>query len=156
LASWNPIMHMRMLLSLSLAAILTAPLGALPPAPPPPAEYDLIIRYRIDAARTERILQFRAIVHYLDSIGFQKHPSENANDAEDRTATEMSGQIASANVRKILAESHIRTIMLFAKGVKAPEADQLVRVDLELTAGLRQDLQQQLYDQTRTVLRDLG
>jgi hypothetical protein len=156
LASWNPIMHTRMLLSLSLVAILTTPLGALPPAPPPPAEYDVIIRYRIDAARTERIVQFRALVQYLESIGFKKDPSENENEEEDRTATEMTGHISSTNVRKILAESHIRTIMLFSKGVKAPEADQLVRVDLELTAGLRHDLQQQLYDQTRSVLRDLG
>lgn len=149
-------MHNRMLLSLSMVAILAAPLSALPPAPPPPAEYDVIIRYRIDAARTERLVQFAEMMRYLESIGFNKDPSENENEPEDRAATEMTGHIASANVRKILAEPHVRTIMLFAKGVKPPEADQLVRVDLDLTSGLKQGLQQRLYDQTRAVLRDMG
>src|SRR5258708_39671039 len=120
-------MYMRMLLSVSLAAVLSAPLTASQPrlpSPPPPDEYDVVIRYRIDAARTERIIQFREMIRYLEAIGFKKDPSENENEAEDRAAIEMTGRIASANVRKILAESHIRTIMLFAKGVKAPEADQ--------------------------------
>jgi hypothetical protein len=150
-------MHTRTLVSLSLAVLLAAPLPAQVPAPKPPAEYDVVIRYRIDAARTERIIQFREMIRYLESIGFKKDPSENENEPEDRFAVEMTGSIASTNVRKILAEPHVRTILLVAKGVSLPaEADQSVRTDLELTSGLKEGLQEKLYDQTRTVLRSLG
>jgi hypothetical protein len=149
-----------MLPSMFLAALLAAPLFADPPSPPrPPApdEYDVIIRYRIDAARTERIIQFRAMMRYLESIGFDKDPSDNENEVEDRTATEMTGHIKSANARKILLEPHIYTIMLYPKGAKLPtEADQLVRVDLGLKANLKQELQDKLYNQTREVLRSIG
>ncbi|HMF14692.1 MAG TPA: hypothetical protein VKE94_20390, partial [Gemmataceae bacterium] len=152
-------MHARPLLSSFLLAILATPLLAQALAPKPPAEYDVIIRYRIDAARTERILQFREMVRYLESIGFKKDPSENENEEEDRFAVEMTGTIASSNVRKILAEPHVRTILLVAKGVKLPteaEADQFVRTDLDLASGLKDSLQDKLYDQTRAVLRSLG
>src|SRR5262249_60357388 len=47
---------------------------AQPVAPPPPKEYDVQIRYRILAARNERIVQFNAMVGYVESIGFRKEP----------------------------------------------------------------------------------
>ncbi|HMF12922.1 MAG TPA: hypothetical protein VKE94_11470, partial [Gemmataceae bacterium] len=150
-------MYTRSILSLSVAAILAAPLPAQVPAPKPPAEFDVVIRYRIDAARTERILQFRELIRYLESIGFKKDPSENENEPEDRTAVEMTGSIASGNARKILAEPHVRTILLVPKGAKLPtEADQFVRTNLELTSGLQEGLQAKLYEQTRAVLRSIG
>jgi hypothetical protein len=150
-------MYMRMLLSLSLPAVLAVPLTASPPGPPPPDEYDVIIRYRIDAARNERVTQFREMMRYLESIGFDKDPSENENEVEDRTATEMTGHIKAADARKILLEPHIRTIMLYAKGAKLPaDVEQFVRVDLGLTANLEERLQHNLYNQTRDVLRTLG
>jgi hypothetical protein len=150
-------MDTRKILALFLAAVLTTPLVAGPSSPPPPDEYDVIIRYRIDAARTERIIQFRAMMRYLESLGFDKDPSENENEVEDRTATEMTGHIKSANARKILLEPHIRTIMLYPKGANLPaDAEQFVRVDLGLTADLKEDLQHKLYNQTGEVLRSLG
>jgi hypothetical protein len=150
-------MHKQLLLGLGVAATLFGALTAGPPAPPPPAEYDVIIRYRIDAARTERIKQFFEMTRYLESIGFKKDPTENEDEPADAAATEMTGTIASANVRKILAERHVRTIMLFAKGTKPPaDGKQLVRVDLSLTSGLNPELQQRLYGQTRTALADIG
>src|SRR5262249_27073120 len=117
-------MHTRLLLSVPVGIVISALLLASPPAPPPPAEYDVIIRYQIDAARTERLVQFAEMIRYLESIGFKKDPSENETEAEDRTATEMTGHIASENARKILREPHVRTIMLFPKGAKLPEANQ--------------------------------
>src|SRR5262249_53566253 len=138
-----------------VATLVAATLSAQPPSPPPPVEYDVIIRYRIDAARTERIVQFRQMVRYLESIGFSKDPSENENEAEDREATEMTGHIASANMPKILAEPHVRTIMLFPRGAKLP-SEGSVRVGVDITAGLRPDLQRTLFTQTRNVLKQVG
>jgi hypothetical protein len=131
-------------------------LASLVPAGPPD-NYDVVIRYRIDAARTERIVQFFEMTRYLESIGFKKEPSPNENEPADATVTEMTGSIASGNLRKILRERHVLTVMAFPQGTKPPaEGDQLVRVDLELASGMKTDIEQRLYAQTRSVLRDIG
>jgi hypothetical protein len=147
---------LKRILILSMLITATA-VEASPPGPPPPAEYDVIIRYRIEASRTERIIQFREMTRYLESIGFKKDAPLNEDEAADASVTEMTGHIASANAHKILAERHVRAIMLFPQGKEMPKDEkQLVRVDLELTSGLKADLQYLLYAQTRGVLQDLG
>jgi hypothetical protein len=151
-------MHMRTLLGLTMLAFLAglAP-AAEPTAPPPPAEYAVILRYQIEAARNERLVQFHEMVRYLESIGFKKDPARNENEAEDPTATEMTGSIASANARKLLGARHVRTVLLFAKGSKVPtEGDKPVRANLELTSGLPADLQTKLFAQVRQVLASIG
>ena len=58
------------LLSLVAAALLTAETQAQRIAPPPPASYDVQCRYRIRVGRNERIVQFREMVRYFESIGY--------------------------------------------------------------------------------------
>jgi hypothetical protein len=150
-------MFMRSFVTVSAALILVGVVAAQPAAPAPPATYEVVIRYRIDAGRTERIVQFREMTRYLESIGFKKEPSPNENEPADPTVTEMAGSIASANLRKILQERHVRTVLAFPQGTKPPmDGNQLVRVDLELTSGMKADIEQRLYAQTRAVLGDIG
>src|SRR5438874_7273142 len=70
-----------------------------PLAPAAPARYDVRIRYRINAARNQRIAQFFAMVRYFESIGFHKDPGPE-QEPEDPTETLITGSIASTNARR--------------------------------------------------------
>ena len=45
------------------------------PAPPPPKEYNVEIRYQIYTDPNQRIAQFQDLVLFLESIGFHKKPA---------------------------------------------------------------------------------
>jgi hypothetical protein len=129
---------------------------AQPAAPPPPDEYRVQIRYRIRAAGVERLAQYRALTRYLKSIGFQKDPGPE-DEGEDPEQTRMTGTIASGNALKILIDPHVQPILLMPRGYELPaEADQSVKVQLGLRAGLPLDRQGLLADQVRSLLRELG
>jgi hypothetical protein len=140
---------------------LAAPAFAQPAVPKPPAEYDVVLRYRIDAFRTEHIVQFDQMVQYLNSIGFQK-TSEFEDERESRAIDKMQGVIASASARQLLTERHVKTILLIPRGAKIfadpekPNPDQPLRVQLELGTLLDPTRQPVLADQVREVLGKLG
>ncbi len=132
--------------------------AAAPPAPLPPESYDVQISYRINAFRNERLTQYYEMMNYLRKIGFQRDPTEVVpeNEPEDAARTRLRGTIPSGRVPDLLAERHIRSILLIPHGAKLPEDNtQLVRVDLELSSGLNPLGQYQLWDQTFEVLAGL-
>lgn len=142
---------------LSLVLLLDGSRGlAQPAAPPPPKEYRVQIRYRIRAAGPERIGRYRALLRYLESLGFQREGAlEDA--AEDPDQTRMTGTIASRNALKILMDPHVQAILLLPQGFELPaEGDQPVKVQLRLKAGLPLDRQRLLADEVRSLLRELG
>src|SRR6516162_62960 len=104
----------RKLLLSSLAIFLAAARsqGGFP-APPPPKDYDVEIRYQIYAGRNQRIAQFRAMMAYLESIGFHKNPAADPHyEEEDTEETRMSGTIASTNLKKILLERYVKALLI--------------------------------------------
>jgi hypothetical protein len=127
-----------------------------PAAPPPPPEYRVQIRYRIRAAGVGRLAQYRALIRYLESIGFRKDAGvEEA--AEDSEQTRMTGTIASSNALKILMDPHVQAILLVPPDYQLPaEADQAVKVQLGLKAGLPLDRQRLLADEVRGLLHESG
>jgi hypothetical protein len=155
-----PALFLRRFLPLGILGILMgvrpAPADVL--APPPPKEYDVEIRYQIYAGRNERIVQFRELVRYLESIGFRKNPAPNPEaEIQDPNETRMSGTIASDRVRQILLDRHVKSLLLKPAGFKLPEdPNQPVKVQLELASGLPLDRQRLLADQVREKLRLLG
>jgi hypothetical protein len=142
-----------------LAGCVVLGLRAEVPAPPPPATYDVLIRYRIDALRNERVVQYFAMMRFLKSVGFERDPEEEVppSEPEDVKAPPLHGFIPSANARKLLAERHVRTVRLMPKGAQLPEDKaQPVRVHLELATGFSPKIQRVLADQVRQVLSTLG
>jgi hypothetical protein len=128
------------------------------PGPPPPAEYQVVLRYRIHAGRTERLKQYFALLEYLERVGFQKDPGDDG-EPEDTTHNQMTGKIASANARRLLDNPHIKTLLLLPPGFKLPtpeEADAPVKVRIDLVGGFPPHQQRLLSEQTKELLRELG
>jgi len=139
------------------AAICGLAPGA-PAAPPPPATYDVVVRYRIVAFPNERVAQFNAMMKDLAARGFRRDPADEpvVNEPSDTTATRLRGSIAAAKVRSLLLDRHVRELLLIPSGEKLPDdANRPVRVTIELTTGLPPDRQQLLHTQTAVVLDSL-
>jgi hypothetical protein len=135
---------------------LAPPAFAQPPQPAPPKEYDVQLRYRLQASRNDRIPQFDALVKYLESVGFQKDAGPT-DERENALYDRMTGRIASGNVRELLKASAVRSLLLFPAGHQLPEdLDQPVKVSLQLSAGRALEPQRVLFEQVRDQLRDIG
>lgn len=148
----------RTFLPAAVPLVLGCLVGAAPLAPPPPATYDVVVRYRIDAFSNERIVQFNAMLKDFAARGFRRDPNEEPppDEAIDVKATRLRGTVPAANARALLLDRHVRTILLLPAGVKLPEdANQLVRVDIELSRGLSPDRQRLLHSQTVEALGTL-
>jgi hypothetical protein len=150
-------MTSRRAILLLIAVALGSPLFAADlSAPPPPAEYDVQIRYQIDAFRNERLPQYFAMMRYFESLGFQRKGEPEDGEPENPRHTLLAGTIPSKTARKLLAERHVRSVLLLPKGtVLAADAAEPVRVHLELAGGLSPERQGELAEQVRSVLRDM-
>lgn len=142
------------------AVVLLAVSGARaaePAAPPPPTEFDVVIRYRIDAPPVQRVPQYEAMMKYLASVGFKRTSPASDTEPEDAAATELAGTIAGTSARKLLGERHVKTVLLVPHGAKLPpEPTQLVRVSLELTRTANPSQQRVLDEQVRAVLKSIS
>jgi hypothetical protein len=144
------------LFAVLLPAASRSATGAARAAPPPPKQYDVAIRYRIDAGRTDRLAQFDEMLRYLGAAGFKAEPGQE-EDALDPYATRLQGTIASADVRKLLREPHVQALLLKPAGSALPEDPAApVKVQLELADGFPPDRQRLLADEIRPKLAQLG
>ncbi len=144
-------------LSLAAALLLAPPLPAQRVAPPPPPTYDALIRYRIRAGGNERIAQFFAMTRYLESVGFQRRPSDDPSEPVDVTADRLYGTLPSNKLRDVLLEPHVRTVLLAPAGYKPPDdPTQRVLVQITLAGGLIPERQRDLYFQSLDHLAGLG
>jgi hypothetical protein len=153
-------------LGVAALAVAVGTVAAAPPAtPPPPKQYDVHIRYRIDAGRPERLKQYFELMKFLSSAGFTIDPNLD-DDPGDPYETRLRGTIASANVarlfadpqtRRAFADSRIRSLLLLPAGFKVPEdPGARVKVQMELTGGLAPSRQRVFADQLRAKLVLLG
>jgi hypothetical protein len=145
-----------LLITLFLSPMAAGLVHAQPAAPPPPKEYRVVISYRIRAPLNQRIAQFLALTRYLETIGFHKNPGPE-NEAEDAEQTRMTGTNPSANALKILAERHVRSILLIPAGYELPaQAEQPIKVRMNLGGKLVLPRQHLLAEQTVDLLRKVG
>jgi hypothetical protein len=131
---------------------------AQPAAPAPPKEYQVQIRYRIQAGRNERVRQFYPMVEFFEALGL-KRDDVRANEAEDATLNRMTGTISSAKARRLLEEPHVKSLLLMPPGFKLPgvaEQDNPVKVQIELVGGLPPGQQRLLSEQVRERLKAFG
>ncbi len=126
--------------------------------PKPPENYDVEFRYRIEAGRNERIVQFTDMMKFLKSIDFKQTVNDDSDlDIFNPDAERMSGTIPSATARRLLEEPHIQTVYLAPEGFKPP-ADEKDRIKLllELNTGFTPDRQQVYGLQIKQVLAGFG
>ncbi len=123
------------------------------PAPPPPKLYDVEIRYSIEAARNDRVAQYRELLKTLKSLGFVLDESKvEDTDPEDVRATRLYGTVPTDKATQLWQVRSVRSVLL-----KPPEfkAD-VVRVQLTLNPMPSPGRQRELSDQLGQVLAGLG
>ncbi len=123
--------------------------------PAPPAEYDAHIRFRIRTPMPAWLDRFDEMHGYLKTLGFQRDARPN-DEPEDPIIDRLSGTIPSANARKALLHSSVRSILLIPRGWKLPASTDRVRASLELATGLPIERQKVLSDQCRERLAGIG
>ena len=65
-------MMSRLKLLIATLVLFPATVNAQVVSPTPPAEYEVRVRYQINAFRNERLTQYFALSKYLDEIGDRK------------------------------------------------------------------------------------
>lgn len=150
-------MLLRPILAFAAVLLLNASALAERIAPAPPADYDVQVRYRIRAGSQQRIEQFRAMVKYLESIGFKRIVSEDPNEPADTNAERLYGSLPSSRVAELLKEPHIREVLLTPAGYRLPEdPEKRVLVQLKLVETLSTNRQRELYFQSLAKLAQIG
>jgi hypothetical protein len=149
-----------LLSSLAIVLVLAGSLRAADPvAPPPPAEYRVLFRYSLAASRNTHVAQFDAMMAYLKSIGFKLELAPDADAEflrEDASVNWLVGTIPSSQARKMLAEPHVRALLLLPAAAKPPEGMNPVRVQVELRGGMTIRNQQAQAAQALGLLQALG
>jgi hypothetical protein len=148
------------LLFLTLAPAGPAAAQPRPPAPPPPAKYKAEVRYRINAPRDQHVAQFDALVDHLEKLGFEfvppleeLPPTVRADPSRDV----LTGLVPSENALKVLNHPTVAAVLLLPPDYKLPDqAEQPVRVQLELLSGYSPDQQLRLINQVRVLLQHFG
>jgi hypothetical protein len=151
-------MHTRLLPLAFAAFALGTVLAADPAAPPPPAEYDVAVRYRINAFSNERIVQYNEMMRYLGRLGFRRNADEDVpeDEAVDVNASLLRGTVPAGRLPALLTERHVRAVRAMPKGQELPKDKAArVRVDLTLSDGLPPDRQRLFAQQTRQALASL-
>lgn len=151
---------MRLLLTASIAFLAIVFLAgpdtrAQIKTPKPPDTYDVQIRYRIQADRNERVLQFDEMSKFFAGLGFKETETDDSDLAPfDPSAERMIGTVPSKNARELLDDRRVQTILLAPAGYKLPEKpDEPVRVRVELATN-RDQLA--LFNQVSIALSRLG
>jgi hypothetical protein len=139
-----------------LGALAVGPALAEAPQPAPPKEYDVQLRYRIRAARNERIVQYFTFIKFLEEVGFRRDPGPE-NEPELIDFNRMTGKIAAANVRRLFDDRRVKSLVLFPAGYQLPEDGSTpVKVQIEIVGGRPVDTQRLLYEQVKEKLGKLG
>jgi hypothetical protein len=123
--------------------------------PKPPDTYDVQIRYRIQADRNERVLQFDEMTKFFGTLGFKETETEESDLAPfDPAAERMIGTVPSKNARELLNDRRVQTILLSPAGYKLPEKpDEPLHVRIEISPN-RDQLR--LFKQVEIALGKLG
>jgi hypothetical protein len=145
----------RALLGLLLFALAFPASGAEPKVPPPPAEYDALVRFWVEGFRNQRARSVQELKNTLQNEGFREDADE-AVDPLDPGATYLHGTIPGKNARQMLEQRFVRAIRLVPKSVPLPEKGKPVRVVLDLAGGMALEQQRQLAQQVRQTIRAFG
>lgn len=128
--------------------------------PPRPEKVAVLIRYQIRTELNQRIVQHRAFIRYLESLGFvddRRDEEERAVDAIDPAAVRLQGVIPAAQVFKVLEHPAIQTVLFAPEGFAwTAQGDTVVPVRIGLRTGLSPRQQQLLHRQVLERLQLFG
>jgi hypothetical protein len=114
----------------------------------------VLIKYRIDARADVRIRQYQEMNDALRAAGFVRtDPDVPEEEAADPRADTMTGTLPSASVPKVVAQRHVRNLLIWPEESKMPAPDTLVRVDVYLDTGGTSEYRRR---QARRVVAELG
>jgi hypothetical protein len=149
-------MRCRFLATVSVACVFLFSFSLACAAPPAPAEYHVVLRYQIRAARAARLARFHDLLQQLARLGFRADEGmEEA--AEDTEQTQLSGTIPAAGARRLFTIPQIRSALLAPADHPLPtDSDQRVRIECQLVPGLPLPQQRLLAEQTRTLMEVIG
>src|SRR5437764_5026458 len=142
----------------ALAVLLGAALADAQPKDEPrvkepkrPDKLDIQIRYRIRAAREERVKQFLALERFLAGLGFvdrRKDDPDRDLDALDPTHERLVGTIPSEKVLDVLNDPRVLNILFAPAGYPYPDSpDKPVPIRVVIRDGLIPVQQQVLHGQ---------
>src|SRR2546421_83380 len=102
-----------LLIAVALPALAQPP---RPPSPPEPARFDIDIRYRIDAFRTERARQFKEFTAQLKDLGFERDPDDDARgednlEFENLKEMRMLGSVPAEAVRRVARLRNVLSVL---------------------------------------------
>lgn len=158
-------MHTRLGLRLLVAALLAGsilsaapPEQPAPPAPPvvpapqPTEQAQVVVRYRIEAARNERLARYFRLMDDLAKAGFVRDPKDEPSQIEPENVqhTRLQGTLPRAAVARVLRQPDVQALLLIPVGQAA--GDKQVRVELRLRPGLAGPQQRDLHAQARQAL----
>ena len=128
--------------------------------PPPPAKYDVQIRYRLGAGRDERAKQYRELEARLTSLGFvrTRRPGDDL-DILDPNAERFQGTLPPAAVLRLLDDPKIQTVLFQpapVNGGDPPPAPAASVVRVGIPGGLQTTEQLKFHRQVVAQLGRLG
>ena len=148
------------LLGLFVSATTIGACAAQPARPAPPAKYKVLLRYDIIAPRDEHVIQYDSLIEHLKSQAFEFDPpleKRPRTDREDPTKNRMVGLVPSGKLLSLLRHPSVGALLVMPVDYKLPEdANQPVRVKLELASNLHPAAQKELANQSRVLLDGLG
>lgn len=150
---------MRVCLTVSIVLAMS-PLVAFGQAKSPaaPAKYHVDLRYKIATEINQRVRDYRELTAALTKLGFIPVEREDADlDQFDPTAERLSGTIPSAEAKKLLEISAIKTSILRDAESKLPDdAKAPVHIRVTIASGLSLPEQHVFHDQVAAQLSRLG
>ncbi len=144
--------------ALSLPTITTAQTAKAPrpTRPPIPKTYAVKLRYQINAARDQHVLQFDAMIRNLKGLGFEFAPplSELPNTIrEDRAIDTLTGYIPGKKALNLLRVPRIVSVRLRPSDFDLPkDPRERVLVELDVASGFSPKQQLEFLDQLRALL----
>ncbi len=131
------------------------------PGPPPPPRYQIVLRYRIAAARDQHVVQYDALIAHLKALDFEFDSPLDKNpetDREDRSKNTLRGTVPSDQVLKILRNPNVASVLVLPVEFEYPpkDLDAVVRIHLELAGGFGVERQRELAEQVKAILHALN
>lgn len=143
-------------LFLALPVLAQSSIDPRPASPPPPAKYQVKLRYRIPTARALHVEAYDKLIADLQKLGFEFQPPLEElpdTDRENPGQNYLKGVMPSGSLSKLMVHPSVANIMIAGENTKLPDQPEVtVRVRLELAGNLDTKEQMDLADQVRAIL----
>lgn len=136
----------------SVGRLMVGPILAKPAEPI--QEYQVRLRFQIQADRQQRYFQYKDMLKQLQAAGFKK---DSTSIDDEFFRGRLAGTVPAAGADKLLEESHVRTMLLIPAGYELGEDAEIpALVQFQLVSGFGSSRQREIAQGTRALLKPLG